>query len=287
MPLTLNVVPGKVFASGELVTITKLNQLGAPTIQVLDDDITFIVADGSVTTDKLADGVLTADVAGRAKMENGYVTDEKLDTALDLSGKTLSGNPTINVTGGMTVTGTVDLSAATVVLPPELVGEQVASVASTTAAIGTLTSAGVGTGVLSGATSGTIPLDDTLPQINEGAEVAALAVSITPQHVDNILELELYVHGFITNANSTAVAALFQDANINAIAATYQSGGNNTDMDMRLLIKHRMVAGTTSEIDFTVRLGVTAGTLTVNGRSGARLFGGAVVSSLIVREIAG
>jgi hypothetical protein len=283
MPLTFNVIPGKVFASGELVTTTKLNQLGAPTIEVLDDDITFIVADGSITTAKLADAVLTADVAGRAKMADGYVTDDKLDTALDLTGKTLSGNPTVNWTGAVTLTGAVNLAAATVTLPPELVGEQVASVASTTAAIGTLTSAGVGTGVFSGATSGTIPVDDTLPQINEGAAVAALAVAITPQHVDNILELELRVQVHISSTANTVVAALFQDADIDAIAATYLSGVN----DAVLVLTHRLVAGTTSPIDFTVRFGVTGGTLTVNGRSGARLLGGAVIASLIVREIAG
>jgi hypothetical protein len=39
------------------------------------------IVDGAITTPKLADGVLTADAAGRLKMADGYVTTAKLDTA--------------------------------------------------------------------------------------------------------------------------------------------------------------------------------------------------------------
>lgn len=78
MALNLVVVPAKVFATGEKVTTAKLNQLGAPTIQVLDDNLVIVVADGSVNVDKLADGALTANATGLAKMENGFLTLEKL-----------------------------------------------------------------------------------------------------------------------------------------------------------------------------------------------------------------
>lgn len=78
MALTLEIVPGKVFAPGELVSTPKLNQLGSPTIRVLDDNIVFIVADGSVSTVKLMDGVLSADAQGRAKMADGYFTAAEL-----------------------------------------------------------------------------------------------------------------------------------------------------------------------------------------------------------------
>lgn len=79
MSLSFLVIPGKVFAEGEQITYAKLNTLGAPSIEVLDDSLTVIVADLSVTTIKLADGVLSADAAGRAKMANNYLTAEKLE----------------------------------------------------------------------------------------------------------------------------------------------------------------------------------------------------------------
>lgn len=40
--------------------------------------VTNMLGDGSVTTPKLADGALSADVAGRAKMADGYLTNAKL-----------------------------------------------------------------------------------------------------------------------------------------------------------------------------------------------------------------
>jgi len=43
--------------------------------------VTNIVPSGSVTLDKLPDGVLTADTAGRAKMADAFVTPEKLTGA--------------------------------------------------------------------------------------------------------------------------------------------------------------------------------------------------------------
>lgn len=48
------------------------------------------LSDGSVTLTKLADGVLEATVAGRAKMADGFVNADKLAGTLDLSGKTLT-----------------------------------------------------------------------------------------------------------------------------------------------------------------------------------------------------
>lgn len=78
MPLTLLIVPGKVFAPNELVTTEKLNQLGVPTIQVLTEDITFIVADSSITAAKLADGCLAATAEGRAKLADGFFTSGEL-----------------------------------------------------------------------------------------------------------------------------------------------------------------------------------------------------------------
>ena len=46
-----------------------------------------------------------------------------------------------------------------------------------------------------------------------------------------------------------------------------------------------ILAASTSATQFQVRAGVASGTLTVNGESGARLFGGVLYSSITVTEI--
>lgn len=91
MALTLQINPGYRFNENEKVTTPKLNQLGAPTVQVLDDNITVLVPDGSVTTVKIADSALTADTQGRAKMADGYVTTAKLGD-VQVTGPKLAAN---------------------------------------------------------------------------------------------------------------------------------------------------------------------------------------------------
>lgn len=100
---------------------------------ILNPDGTFVI--GSVTTNMLVDGILTADAAGRAKMANGYiiaakmaddsvvtaaildlnVTASKLASVLDLSSKTVI-LPNASVTAAMLVSP-LDLSTHTVILP--------------------------------------------------------------------------------------------------------------------------------------------------------------------------
>lgn len=76
--------------------------------------------DGSVTTVKLADGALSADVAGRAKMADGFVTNSKLAAGLAKAIDALTGaaGAFIRITGTATavvqaIVGTVSQSAGT------------------------------------------------------------------------------------------------------------------------------------------------------------------------------
>ena len=50
-------------------------------------------------------------------------------------------------------------------------------------------------------------------------------------------------------------------------------------------IKHYMTAGSTSAITFKVRIGGSSCTVTFNGQSGGRIFGGVSASSISVTEI--
>lgn len=126
-----------------------------------------------------------------------------------------------------------------------------------------------------------IPLDDTIPQSGEGTEF--LTAAIVPKSATNRLVIDVnLVCAYSVTAHK--IGALFQDSTADAIAASDEfqqtAGGINT-----VKIRHDMVAGTTSSTTFKVRAGGnTAGTITVNGESGARRFGATTKSSITITE---
>lgn len=127
-----------------------------------------------------------------------------------------------------------------------------------------------------------IPLDDTIPQITEGTEFITLAV--TPTSSTNKLKITVTVFATVTGT-PWIIAALFQDATANALAVATSFNGTST-AGMTITFTHYMTAGTTSATTFRVRIGPSAaGTITFNGQSGGRLFGGAFASSITIEEL--
>ena len=124
--------------------------------------------------------------------------------------------------------------------------------------------------------------DDTIPQNTEGEEFMTLA--ITPTHASNKLVIEAKALCSNGTAARTSVMALFQDSTAGALASVghYEAaaGGQNY-----LTLTHYMTTGTTSETTFKVRAGSTSGTMTFNGHSGGRMFGGVASSSITISEI--
>lgn len=134
-------------------------------------------------------------------------------------------------------------------------------------------------GVATGTT--TIPYDDTIPQITEGTEMMTL--SITPKSTSNILIIEVNTMSTLSIADDLIVA-LFQDASANALAATAVFNSTGTGRNSLTLV-FKMTAGTTSSTTFRVRIGgASASTVTMNGSSGARKFGGITLSSVTIKE---
>ena len=131
--------------------------------------------------------------------------------------------------------------------------------------------------------TGTIPQDNTIPQITEGTEFMTLA--ITPKSTTNKLRIDVVVNGAASASNSYLVA-LFQDSTTNALAAiNHHIGANNVSEESNFT--YYMTAGTTSSTTFRVRAGcATAGTFTFNGQSSAQLMGGVMASSITITEIA-
>ncbi|MGG7581041.1 hypothetical protein [Rhizobium sp. Nf11,1] len=126
-----------------------------------------------------------------------------------------------------------------------------------------------------------IPDDDTIPQNTEGDQY--LTVTITPTNAASILEIDAQ---FISSLSTGAVRsmALFQNGVANALEAVQITPGS-AGLYAQANLAHRMVAGTTSPITFTIRAGpASAATLTMNGGGGARKFGGVMNSYIQVKE---
>lgn len=136
--------------------------------------------------------------------------------------------------------------------------------------------------VATGAT--VMPYDDTMPQNTEGDQYMTLVV--TPTNASNKLRIDVVLQA----SNSTAdgfSAALFQDSTANALAAGSTFSEANVGNKQGIInFTHYMTAGTTSSTTFKVRAGSqSAGTLTFNGNSSARRFGGVSASSITITEI--
>jgi hypothetical protein len=131
--------------------------------------------------------------------------------------------------------------------------------------------------------TGTIPIDNTIPQNTEGTEFMSLA--ITPKSATNKLVITVCIQLDKNNGN-TMITALFQDSIANALAAQVW-GALSSGISLPMSFTHVMTAGTTSSTTFKVRAGSdNAGTVTVNGRGGGQIFGGVSLSSIVILEIA-
>lgn len=124
-----------------------------------------------------------------------------------------------------------------------------------------------------------MPYDDTIPQKTEGDEYMTLA--ITPSSATNKLLIKVVFCA--AHSSGSYSVALFQDDTANALAATYHAPYAADVLCSNELVYY-MAAGTTSATTFKVRAGGGA-TLTFNGVSGARKFGGAIQSSITITEI--
>jgi len=127
-----------------------------------------------------------------------------------------------------------------------------------------------------------IPEDNTIPQNTEGDEVKTLA--ITPTNASNNLIIDVYIGMMDSIVSSNPAIALFQDSIVDALAVskviTSVAGPSQGGT-----LKYIMPAGTTSEIIFKVRIGLTSGTLYFNRNSVGELYGIASRSYITITEV--
>jgi hypothetical protein len=127
-----------------------------------------------------------------------------------------------------------------------------------------------------------LPTDDSIPQNTEGTEF--MTQEIVPKSAANMLEIE-HNGSYAISTGQAIAAALFQDSTANALAAKTNWMVTNNGF-LIINFRHSMRAQTTSSTTFKIRAGPnTAVTITFNGASGARHFGGVNSSYLAVTEI--
>jgi len=127
-----------------------------------------------------------------------------------------------------------------------------------------------------------IPLDDTIPQSNEGTQI--LTASITPKSTTN--KIRIRVDGPVSAAASAYVsAAVFNNKSTDALGAANViiSAANYRSM-LGVVAEH--VPGVIENLTYSVRIAASDTTAYVNGGTAARFFGGVARWTLTLEEIA-
>ncbi|MDF1606945.1 hypothetical protein PZ897_02010 [Hoeflea sp. YIM 152468] len=127
-----------------------------------------------------------------------------------------------------------------------------------------------------------IPLDDTIPKSSEGFQV--LSATITPTKSTNKLRIKAILNGNTPPASSASITASVFNGGVNAIVADTVWGAAGEPR--QLIIEHEYVAGTTSAVTISIRMGrSSAGDIYFNGTAAGRTFGGVRAMVLTVEEI--
>ena len=220
------------------------------------------VADGAITTEKLANEVLAANGSGRAKMMDAYVTLAKLST--DTFTSAIADSLLDHADQLFGYNGTEFRKyAGNVVVPP-----------------GSVIQTKYGEYTPNNNLE-TMPWGDNIPQITEGSEIISL--SITPRFASS----QIYAD-FATTASSpgqnNAIAALFRAPVSSAIAAT-ETIIHNTNYRAPLVLRYLDSPATTTSVTYKIRAGGQPNFIRLNGNSSGRLLGGAMRATLVLQEI--
>jgi hypothetical protein len=144
-------------------------------------------------------------------------------------------------------------------------------------------------GAEAGATISTItPLDDTIPQLTEGTSILTSPVYTVKSNTSKI-HVSVVVNGSVSTIASYAIHTHRSDNggsySADAEDATWTACMVNTANVTNTLMYSVASPGADATIQYKVIAGVNAGTLTINGVSGARYFAGKYLSSILVQEI--
>lgn len=137
---------------------------------------------------------------------------------------------------------------------------------------------------------GTIPDDDSIPEITEGTEITSISYSAA--NANNWLVVEAVVNVTIGGSDAAAgIGALFQVGTTNAFAANRIKPGADPATNKDLIIPIKSIpfqAGTTTAQIITLRAGSPSGTARTISASldGNRRGGGSIYNTLTITEYA-
>jgi len=130
--------------------------------------------------------------------------------------------------------------------------------------------------------TGAFPVDDTIPQVSEGTQI--LSATIAPSVAGNLIRVRLSLYGSVNSAVTITVAVFISgfgpDAQ-HAFGTTVPTANHTVNMNC----EYTQLTSSTSPLTFTVRIGPSSGTLSLNGLNGTRRYGGKAKCSLVLEEI--
>lgn len=127
--------------------------------------------------------------------------------------------------------------------------------------------------------AGTIPFDNTVPQISEGTQI--LSGSFTPKSGSSSLEIVCEITGS-HSASAEVGLAFFIDATAGALDAKWNFSAAHS---IQMTLRTRYASPGTSAHTFQARMGGPSGTFYVNGATGGtQIMGGTALATLRIRE---
>lgn len=133
-------------------------------------------------------------------------------------------------------------------------------------------------------TTGSIPVDNTIPQNTEGAALSALDTAITVQEAASLLEIEVTLPLVSVSASSAAGIALFRDSTADALSTVFKTVNSSTVDQM--VIRAVVAAGSAGATTFKLRYGSQSGqTVYINSSAGSALGNGTILATMTVKEI--
>jgi hypothetical protein len=132
-----------------------------------------------------------------------------------------------------------------------------------------------------------IPNDDSKPQIGEGTEF--LNISITPTAANSLIVVDVIAYLSSASSSNSSTIALF-NTNVSATDAVAVGGGSSDNGRVQTVcLRYTALASELNGVNsttFRARFGgETDTTLNGIGGSDARVYGGALISSITVTEI--
>lgn len=133
--------------------------------------------------------------------------------------------------------------------------------------------------------TGSIPFDDTKPQVSEGDQI--LTCDITTKRDDSRVRATFNCQAASANDAAHIIAAIFYEGSSDALNVTVHradsDGGAMNYYNITCVVEH--APGNADTYTYQVRMCCPGGTYALNGNTSGRTFGGSSRATLVLQEI--